>query len=178
MLKIMKTLLDTEKNLVFSERAKGKFVVRPTTILTVIFSLLYLLAPIDILPEGLIEPSICGFIDDLIILCISGYIVYLDIGGEIDGFEKLQNGKVSKKKQSNGKNRVCTDNKPIHENTDVSSTDTNLHNSDVTEEDTFDIVSNDDGSSDVNNFDDLGIGGCEAGDDGEIFIEEESSFRL
>lgn len=178
MLKIIKELLDTEKNLVFSERAKGNFVMRPTSILWCIFGFLYLLAPIDIIPEGLIEPRVCGFIDDIILLCFIGYVVYLDIGGELDGCKKLYNGKVSKKGKSDGKDRVRANNKSVCKSDNVSDTSANMYDSDSTKEDTTSPILDVDANTNVNCFDDFGIGDCEERDDDEVLFEEESSFKL
>lgn len=178
MLKIIKELLANEKSLVFAERAKGNFIIRPTSILAVIFSLLYLCAPIDILPEGIIEPMICGFIDDIIVLCIMVYIVYLDIGGELDGYKALHNGKVSKKKKSNRKDRVRPRNEFVHECADVSDSDIDMHDSDDAEENTTNSTSNVDDNTNVSSYNDYGIGDSEERDDEEVYLNEESSFRL
>lgn len=115
MLKILKILLDKEKELVFSERAKGKFVTRPSSVIMVVFALLYLLSPIDIIPEGLLSgiSKLYGFIDDILVLILTGYVVYLDVGGEFNGNDRVSNGKLQKKGKSSRQGSVPSKNESI-----------------------------------------------------------------
>lgn len=147
MLAIFKQLLDTEKELVFKERSKGKFVMRPSSVILTIVALLYLASPIDLIPEGLITPKICGFIDDLVLLIFTGYYVYLDIGGELNGHNGVQHGKVSKERKPVRQDSIPSVDKPIHEDADVPSTDTDLHATIPTEE----SISSTSGDTNVNN---------------------------
>lgn len=134
MLAILKQLLDTEKELVFKERSKGKFVIRPSSVILTIVAIFYLASPIDIIPEGLITPKVCGLIDDLVVLILTGYCVYLDIGGELSGYSRVQHGKVSKERKPVRQDSVPDINEPVHEDVTVSNTGTDLHDAIVTEE--------------------------------------------
>lgn len=78
---IVKELLKKETMLVEKERATGKFVIRPSSVVAGVTSVLYLLSSLDIVPEALIRPKAFGFIDDLVLLVASGILIYSDLGG-------------------------------------------------------------------------------------------------
>lgn len=167
MLVILKQLLDTEKELVFKERAKGRFVIRPSSVILTIVAVFYLASPIDIIPEGLITPKICGLIDDLVVLILTGYCVYLDIGGELNGSSRVQHGKVSKQRKPVRQDSVSDVIKPVPKDVAVSSTGIDLYDTVSTEEDTSSISGNDNDDNDGYGFDGYDFG--DSLEDDEIF---------
>jgi uncharacterized membrane protein YkvA (DUF1232 family) len=83
MWELLKELLKHETFLVVKYRAKGLTVVKPSSIALIALGILYLLSPIDLIPEAWITPKVFGFIDDIIVLSVISMYVYGDIGGVI-----------------------------------------------------------------------------------------------
>lgn len=136
MLKIFFALLAKEKELVFAERAKGRLVWRPSSIIAIVFCIFYLLSPIDIIPEGLLSgiTKLYGYIDDIVMLILTGYVVYLDVGGEYSGYSRISNGSIQKKGKPTGQSGVSNKNESISKGGNVTATSTNMQRNGITKQ--------------------------------------------
>lgn len=98
---LLLALYDNERELVTLAREKGYLLPKPSSILTFILGLFYLLSPYDIISESLIPNSFLGYIDDIIVLIILGGYIYTDVK-EMLNFEQVQvsDKHISEDKQS------------------------------------------------------------------------------
>lgn len=172
MLDILKAMLNLEREMVFKARAKKHFAIRISTIVCIIFAIQYLLSPIDLIPEALIKPRICGYIDDLVVIIISAYVTYLDIGGELIGDKGVQHSKVQKSGKPVRKTVVSNADRPAGKDVHNADTTVDMHSSISPEE----LVGSIDSSSDTG-YNDYSNGGSDLGDD---FLEEseDDEYRL
>lgn len=95
MWELIKEVLKAESSIYMKHKAKGATVIKPSSLLLIIIGILYLLSPIDIIPELWIKPKVFGYIDDLVLLAVIAIYSYGDIGGVfLDA--RVQTTRVSK----------------------------------------------------------------------------------
>lgn len=80
---LINDLYEYEGGLVTEARTNGYKIIRPSSCLLIIISILYLLSPIDIVSEAIVSPKFMGYIDDILILIFIGAYVYTDVRGVI-----------------------------------------------------------------------------------------------
>lgn len=144
-----KELLNKEEELVSNDRAHGINTIKPSSVLLGGFALIYTISSVDIIPEKLIRPNVFGYIDDLIIVVIAIFFIYLDIGGLIDSEDRefgISDKEVQRDKESEREDSVPMDDKCIEAESLVIPTDDIRDNSDETTKsvgnDIDDILSN------------------------------------
>lgn len=76
--KLLKKLLEFERELLHESRATGGWKIRPSSIILVLFAIFYIIAGIDLFPESIVRPKILGYIDDLIIFIAVASYTYKD----------------------------------------------------------------------------------------------------
>lgn len=132
-----------------NDRAHGINTIKPSSVLLGGFALIYIISSIDIIPEKLIRPNVFGYIDDLIIVVIAIFFIYLDIGGLIDSEDRefnISDKEVQRDKESEREDSVPMDDKCTEAESLIIPTDDIRDNSDETTKsvgnDIDDILSN------------------------------------
>lgn len=71
-------LLKNEKELVRRARAINILCVRPSAVVLTVFTLFYIIAPVDLLPEMLIQ-GVVGLLDDIILGVVSAAYIFSEL---------------------------------------------------------------------------------------------------
>lgn len=109
MLSAWKEILQAEADIIMKYRARGKSVIRLSSVLLGLFAIMYLFSDIDLIPERIIQPSLFAYIDDMVIALFAAYFVYKDVE---EVFVREQD-KVSSRKISAPKRLVSQDEVPV-----------------------------------------------------------------
>ena len=166
-MEILKELLDLECDLVNSYRVEGIPLIKPTSIIAMITSFLYLASPIDIVPECLLGTfRFIGYLDDLLILVLSSAYFYNTIKEVVlkDEQDCIPSAGVVGDTSSDGQVEVPIADRPDVQHTDGDNSADSV-NTNLREEPEVDICSIIDGA--VNFANSNGDGDTESDEDDE-----------
>jgi len=82
--KLIAELLSLESSKCTERRLEGKFVIKPSSVILLLFAFFYAASPIDLIPERFID-SWAAYIDDVIICAAALCCAIADITAALEG---------------------------------------------------------------------------------------------